>query len=183
MLRQSVFLCAALLLAIGAYAVDFVRPEVKPGLWQVTDTPKVTGELPIPEADLARMSSEQRAHLEDAMRERLRRGERQRVMRECMTSEKIARGFELGRPPEGEGCKRDIVKSTATELTVHEECTRPQGRSVTDLHFEIRRPTQMTGRVDMVTSAGARTMKVHSVLSGHWLSPDCGNVKDVEMVK
>jgi hypothetical protein len=50
--------------ALLAQAADFVRPNIKLGLWEVTNNPQVSGQIPIPEDQLAKLSPEQRAKIE-----------------------------------------------------------------------------------------------------------------------
>ena len=56
-------LCAGAAIAL-AQAAEYAKPNIKPGLWEVTVTPKVSGEMPIPEDQLAKMTPEQRAKVE-----------------------------------------------------------------------------------------------------------------------
>src|SRR5882762_10203068 len=76
-------------------AAELTKPNIKPGLWEVSIDPHVSGEMPIPEDQLAKMTPEQRARLEAAMKGHMAKGARPRVYKECMTPEKIARGFEI----------------------------------------------------------------------------------------
>ncbi len=164
-------------------AAQLTKPNIKPGLWEVTTNPKMSGEMPIPEEQLAKMTPEQRARLEAAMKAGMGNGNKPRVYKECMTPEKIARGFEMDRGADEASCKRNIVSSSATELTLHDECNNPKRKSVTDVHFEIKGGTQMTGKIDVVITSSGKTMTVDSTVQGKWLSASCGAVKDAELEK
>jgi Protein of unknown function (DUF3617) len=162
-------------------AADITKPNIKPGLWEVTTNPKMSGQMPIPEEQLAKMTPEQRARLQAAMQAG---GSKPRVYKECMTPEKIARGFEMDRGADEASCKRTIVSSTANELTLHDECSRGADRkSVTDVHFEIKSGTQMNGKINVVVTSSGKTMTVDSTVQGKWLSASCGTVKDAELEK
>ena len=59
-------------IAVGALALTQVRAadltlNVKTGLWQTTVSMETSGQLPIPEADLAKMTPERRQQFEAAM--------------------------------------------------------------------------------------------------------------------
>ena len=166
-----------------AQAADYVKPDIKPGLWEVTHTPQMSGEMPIPEDQLAKMSPEQRARIEAAIKSSMSNASKPRVYKECMTPEKIARGLDLDRGGRDASCKRTIISSSASELRLHDECARKDGKSVTDLHFQIEHATRMTGTIDVVMSSAGKTMTVNSKLTGKWLGSDCGTVKDTEVEK
>jgi hypothetical protein len=168
--------------AVPILAADLVKPNIKPGLWEVTSNPHVSGQMPIPDDQLAKLTPEQRARLEAAVKASQAKSGTPRVYKECMTPEKIARGFDMDRDA-GASCKRNVVSSTANELTLHDECTKTDGKTVTDVHFEIKGGTQMSGKINFVMSQGSKTMTVNSTVQGKWLSASCGNVKDTELEK
>jgi hypothetical protein len=143
----------------------------------------MTGEMPIPEEQLAKMTPEQRTRLEAAMKAGMLNGNKPRVYKDCMTPEKIARGFEMDRGADEASCKRNIVSSTASELTLHDECENPKRKSVTDVHFEIKGGTQMNGKINVVITSSGKTMTVVSTVQGKWLGASCGAVKDAELEK
>jgi hypothetical protein len=174
--------CAAAVTAL-VQAAELTRPNIKPGLWEVTTNPHMSGEMPIPEEQLAKMTPEQRTRLEAAMKAGMGNGSKPRVYKECMTPEKIARGFEMDRGADEASCKRNVVSSSATELTLHDECNNPSRKSVTDVHFEIKGGTQMTGKINVVVTSSGKTMTVDSTVKGKWLGASCGAVKDAELEK
>ncbi|MBV9913631.1 MAG: DUF3617 domain-containing protein [Sinobacteraceae bacterium] len=169
--------------ACVVHAAEYVKPNIKPGLWEVTHTPQVKGQMPISEDQLAKMTPEQRQRLETAMKAGMANAAKPHVYKECMTPEKIARALDLDRGSQDSSCKRKIVASSPSELRLHDECTRPNGKSVTDVHVQIEGTTRLTGTVDVVMSSGEKTMTVNSKLGGKWLSSDCGAVKDTEVEK
>jgi hypothetical protein len=183
-LLQAALAGLACAVAVSALvqAAELTKPNIKPGLWEVTTNPRMSGEMPIPEEQLAKMTPEQRARLEAAMKG-MANGSKPRVYKECMTPEKIARGFEMDRGADEASCKRNIVSSSATELTLHDECNNPKRKSVTDVHFEIKGGTQMNGKINVVVTSSGKTMNVDSTVKGKWLSTSCGSVKDAELEK
>jgi hypothetical protein len=169
-------------LAVTAWvqAADFTKPNIKPGLWEVAINPHISGEMPIPEDQLAKMTPEQRARLEAAMQTH---HPKPRVYKECMTPEKIARGFDIDRHGDDSSCKRNVVSSSATELTLHDECNKPERKTVMDVHFEVKGGTQMSGKIDVVMTSAGKTMTINNTMQGKWLGASCGTVKDAEMEK
>lgn len=172
-------------LAVTAWvhAAGLTKPNIKPGLWEVSINPKISGAMPIPEDQLAKMTPEQRARLEAAMQAHMAKGTKPRVYKECMTPEKIARGFEIDPHGDDASCKRNVVSSSTKELTLHDECSKPERKTVTDVHFEVKDGTQMSGKINVVVTSAGKTMTVNNTLQGKWLGASCGTVKDAELEK
>jgi hypothetical protein len=171
--------CTAAVTAL-LHAAELVHPNIKPGLWEITTNPKLSGEMPIPDDQLAKMTPEQRARLEAAMKAN---SDKPRIYKECMTPEKIARGFAMDHGADEASCKRNVVASSANELTLHDVCDTPRRKTVTDVHFEIKSGTRMTGKINVVLTSSGKTMTVDSSVQGKWLDGSCGSVKDTEREK
>jgi hypothetical protein len=161
---------------------DVVKPNIKPGLWEITNNPQVSGQMPIPDDQLAKMTPEQRARMEAAIKAYTANSAKPRVYKECMTPEKIARGFEIERA-DNASCKRKVVSSSSNELTLHDECNKPDQQSVSDVHFEIKGGTQMSGKINFVMTSKGKTMTINSIVQGKWLGANCGSVTDSELEK
>lgn len=174
--------CTAAVTAL-APAAELTKPNIKPGLWEVTTNPKMSGDMPISEAQMAQMPPEQRSRLEAAMKAGMANSAKPRVYKECMTPEKIARGFEMDRGTDEASCKRNVIASSANVLTLHDECNTANRKSVTDVHFEIKDGTQMSGKINVVVTSAGKTMTVDSTVQGKWLGASCGKVKNVELEK
>jgi len=134
-------------------------------------------------AELAKMTPEQRTRLEAAMKAHMAKGAKPTLYKECMTPEKIARGFEIDPHGEDASCKRNVVSSSTKELTLHDECNKPERKTVTDVHFEVKDGTQMSGKINIVMTSAGKTMTVNNTMQGKWLGASCGTVKDAEMEK
>jgi hypothetical protein len=173
----------SLAVTASVQAADLAKPNIKPGLWEVSINPKVSGEMPIPEDQLAKMTPERRARVQAAMQAHMAKGSKPRVYKECMTPEKIARGFEIDPHGDDSSCKRNVVSSSPRELTLHDECNRPERKTVTDVHFEVKGGTQMSGKIDIVMTSAGKTMTINNTMQGKWLGASCGTVKDAELEK
>ena len=90
---SRIALCAVAVTTL-VHAADYTKPNIKPGLWEVTVTPKMSGEMPIPDDQLAKMTPDQRAKVEAMVKGA---GSKPHVYKDCMTPEKIAKGFEMER--------------------------------------------------------------------------------------
>jgi uncharacterized protein DUF3617 len=171
-------LCAVAVTTL-VQAAEYTKPNIKPGLWEVTVTPKMSGEMPIPDDQLAKMTPDQRAKIEAMMKGA---GSKPHVYKDCMTPEKIAKGFEMERGADEQACKRNVISSTASELTLHDECNHTNRKTVSDVHFEFKSGTQLSGKLHIVTTASGKSMTVDSTVEGKFVTVSCGAVKDAEPV-
>ena len=180
--RISSAVIASLAAAMLAQAADIAKPNIKPGLWEVSATPQASGEMPISDEQLAKLPPDQRARIQAAMQSGLAEANKPHVYKECMTPEKIARNLEIDKA-EDSTCKRKVVASSTSELQLHDECEKPERKTVSDVHFHFKGGTQMSGKITVVTSSGNKTLTVNSTIEGKWLGADCGSVKDTEVEK
>jgi hypothetical protein len=173
-----------LIATTAALATDLIKPNIKPGLWEVTSHPQMSGQMPIPDEELAKMTPEQRARMEAAIKASMANTVKPHVYKECMTPEKIARGFDIDRHGDDSSCTRKVVSSSSNEVTLHDECNNARQKTVSDVHFEVKGGSAMSGKINIVmTSASGKTMTVNSTLEGKWLGSSCGAVKDAEVEK
>jgi hypothetical protein len=105
-------------------------------------------------------------------------GAKTHVYKECMTPDKIAR-FDMNPHGDDASCKRKVISSTRNELTLHDECDKPNQKTIADMHFAVKGGTAMDGKIKVViTSKDGKTMTVNSTVQGKWMSADCGSIKD-----
>jgi hypothetical protein len=165
---------AGLLLIAAATAADLLRPNIKLGLWEITASPQ--GGMPTADEMLARLPPEQRAAMAAAMQAHAGMAAQPRAYKECMTPEKVARGFKAAEDTDTT-CQRNVISSSASEMRIHMDCTKPQGNIATDMHFQMTGGDRMSGTLDIVRTMGGHSMKINIVMSGKWLGADCGNIK------
>ena len=176
--RLAAVLGTGAVVALEAQAADFVKPNVKLGLWEITTAGKASGPPPIPDEVLARLPPERRAQVLASIQGA---AGRPMALRQCVTAEKVSQGLQIDRA-RGD-CQRKVVSSSASEMTVHQECSDPSGGQESfDVHFAWA-SDRVSGTVHVVMTRGARTMSTDRTIEGHWISADCGAVKDVEMLK
>ncbi len=167
----------ALAAAIATYAGLPARAadpslNISPGLWEITMQAQSNGQLPVPEEALAKMSPEQRAKLEAAMREAIAQPHK---LRECLTEEKIRQGIAALDPQKNPACTRTVVNGSPTVLDLRESCTGENPRTAT-VHVEAPDPHTMHGTSNMQMTHGTRTMSMKGTMDGAWVSADCGGV-------
>ena len=170
---------AALTLASGNAAT--VALNANPGLWQVTTRSQMSGQMPMDESALKNLSSAQRAKFEAAMQGVMARAAAPHVFKECLTQEKLAKGFEVEK--QETGCVRTIVSSSENALEVREHCTGADGIRNGDFKFVVVNGTSSTGSVSMQMSKGGKTMTINGTMQGQWLGASCQGIKDIQMAK
>lgn len=143
--------------------------NVKPGEWESTLTNETTGQLPIPQEMIDKMSPEQRAKMEAMMKARGMQGARTTVTKSCVKKEDLDKPF----GHENKSCKQSIVTSSATKQEIHMECEMGGGKQVGTLTFEAVDSSTVKGSMQMTASNGGRTMNMNSTFSAKWLGPAC----------
>lgn len=175
--------CALGILVMLPVSAD--SPQVKlaaeNGLWEVTTHPQTSGQMPISDEQLQKLSPEQRARVEAAMKAAMGQANQEHVIRTCMTPEKRAEGLGVGN--EGPSCKTSVIQNTSSELQVRSECSSDNGVRTTTEHLRMSGRHSISGTVEAAMSQGSKQMTMHMTIAGKWLGADCGSVKDAETVK
>lgn len=158
-----------------------VKLDASMGLWEVTTHPRLSGKLQIPEEQLQKMTPEQRARVEAAMQGVTQSASQDHVIRECLTPEMRSKGFDLGN--EGSSCKTTVIQNSSSELQVRRACNENSNVRTTTEHFRMSGSRHMSGTVDAAMAQDGRPVTMHMVIEGRWLSANCGDVKDAQVVK
>jgi len=164
--------CVALTLA-GAAAVAAEPLDIKPGLWETTTTTESSG---LPPIDTSKMTPEQRARFEAAMKAREAQGPRTRVHRGCLTKERLAHQPFDDPDSKDMKCTVTLQSSSRTHWKGKSVCTGERTRVAEfDVQALSRERVRGTAKVDVGDARHA--MHVRATLSSRWLSSDCGSVK------
>jgi hypothetical protein len=169
--------------ADSAKAADPIKLNIKLGLWEIATQANISGAPPIPEDALAKMSPEQRAHMQAAIEASMAQVAKPRLAKHCVTQEKVAQGFNLDRQHDSATCQKKLVTNTSTELQLSETCPESNGSTSIDEHIQLSGSDQVAGTVHFVKSTGGKSMTVDSTIKGQWLSASCGDIKDFELEK
>jgi hypothetical protein len=176
---------AAVALAVLTGTADADSPpklamNVDPGLWQVTLQGDPIAAPAIPDALLQRMTPEQQAKMQ-AM---IARGNGPQKFKQCMTAEKLSKGFGKDEAANG-NCKMNVTTNTKSEFAAEKQCTADGGRSISSkIHLTLSGRHQASGTIDVsLNQPDGKTTTVHSTLDAQWLASDCGTIKDIETEK
>ncbi len=146
--------------------------NVKPGLWEVTETTGVAGQIPIPAGMLEKLTPEQRTRFEDRLKSESS-APKPTVYKRCITQNDVDKGFSLDDKP----CTRTVVSSTASRMDVKLDClindTKWNGRG----QFEAVDSENVKGHIQAVASNGDHTMRASSSYTAKWIGSSCGSTK------
>jgi hypothetical protein len=171
MISRISFPLAAALICATAWAAEPTPLNVKTGEWESTITNETSGQLPVPQEMIDKMTPEQRAKMEAMMTARGMQGPRTMVNKQCIKKEDLAKPF--AKNGENKACKQTILTSSATKQEVHMECEMGAGKQVGTLKLEALDSSTVKGSMQMVASNGGRTMNVNSTFSSKWLGSAC----------
>ena len=108
--------------------------NIKLGLWEIATQANISGAPPIPEDALAKMSPEQRAHMQAAIEASMAEVAKPRLAKHRVTQEKVAQGFNLDRQHDSATWPEEVPHQyrdrTATERAVPRRMARPASMSI-----------------------------------------------------
>src|SRR5262245_57582407 len=176
-LMSSSFVLIALLLAFATAAAQAGKPlalNVKLGLWEMTTSTQMSGMPPIGRPS-DKMTPEQKAQLDTAMKAAAEEAAKPQTLRTCLTKDKLEKSlFQDG----SQSCKQTVVTNTATVVEVKIECADRTGQPATsgDFRFEALTPESVKGSGSM-TMMGPSKMSSKVTMTAKWLGASCGDVK------
>ena len=181
-MRSKFLLSLIIFSSLTFWAADKLTPlNIKEGLWEMTVTHSMTGMPAIPADTLAKMSPEQRARVEAAMKQSGMSGPTADVHKECVTREKLDKqlAFDENRKDkdrdQDKDCTRTVVNATGSKLEIKFHCEQ----SSTDgtLLLEAVASDSVKGSMHSVTNSHGRTMNMDFTFSSRYLGAACGDVK------
>ena len=168
---RTTLTCAFVLLAsCTLWAADTIQPlAAKTGEWEITRVTENSGMPPIPAEALAKMTAEQRARIEAAMK--ARQGTHNDVTKVCVTEEQLKKSFNLGM--DQKDCKHQIVTSSSSKQEVQFECSTNGMNQKGSFVVEAQGGDRIQGTVQMSASGNGHTMNINSTFTGKWLGATC----------
>jgi hypothetical protein len=168
---KTLYLVSAALFASAALAPGATPLDVKTGEWETSMTSESTGPLPIPQEVLDKMSPEQRARMEQAMKARSAKGPRTITERSCVRKETLENPFNSSE--ERSSCKQTVVASTRTTQEIHMECEADGGKQSGTFRLQAVDSGNVKGTVQITAANGSRTMNINNTFAARWIGPTC----------
>ncbi|MBZ5700654.1 MAG: DUF3617 domain-containing protein [Acidobacteriia bacterium] len=174
-MRKLVVLGVFFSWVLVAMAGDKVQPlNIKTGLWQVTITSAVSGRPPVPADVLARMSPEQRARYEAAMKKMVSAAPKTTTHNNCVTKE------QLNKDPfsdEKKSCTRTVLKSTGSRMEIREVCEGNGVKSDITIQIEALNSENVKGVGHVTAAGGDKSMNINTNFTGKWIGAVCTDKK------
>lgn len=168
------------LIVLSPLALSAQNPfKMKEGLWEITTTH--SGMPGMPEDALAKMPPEQRARVEEMMKQKgMSMSGNTTVVKNCVTKEKIEKGTAFAE--KRENCTHSIVNASPSHMEVKIHCdeTRKDGSKATmdgTTTIDVLGPDSSKGSIHMVSNSNGRTMNMDSTFTSKYLGPACGDIK------
>lgn len=173
-MKKLIALGVAFLLPAALVAGGKIKLNVKTGLWQTTTTNTVTGSMGLPPEMAAKMTPAQRARFEAATKKQASGTPRTVSHKECLTPEKLAEDpFTDKSHGDDVKCQETVLKSTSTDLEVHELCSYGSSKSDIHLSFHADSPEHVTGAGNTTVTSGGHVMKSAMKMDSKWISGAC----------
>jgi hypothetical protein len=149
--------------------------DVKPGLWEMTTTQKMSGmpQMPALSQDmLDQMTDEQKAQMDAAMK--MAAGEETTTtMQQCVTQADLDDGALM--KDQDPSCKQEIIEQSPNRIEVKTTCEPSTGMGEGHMVFEAQNNETMTGQFELAGGEGGMSMTMS--IAGKWLGADCGDVE------
>ncbi len=172
-MRIRIVLGLIVLFPLAAMAGDMFN--AKEGLWEMTVTTSGAG---MPADALAKMTPDQRAMVEQMMKQRgVSMNGNTITVKSCVTKEKIAKGeaFRDAKNSHGD-CTNSVVKSSANHMEAKFHCQSKSG--TTDGTVSVDMVGDLVkGTTHITNTNNGNTQKFDTSFTSKYLGPDCGDVK------
>jgi hypothetical protein len=140
--------------------------NIKTGLWEVTYTRSANGEMPMPAEYMSRLTPEQRARFEAAMKEKSTH-----TYKSCVKKEDV--DGSLLNSKNNRDCNVTILKSSSTELDGKMSCNVEGMRGDGTMNMTVLDSEHTKGVTHMTMTGNGKTFNTDATLSSKWISSDC----------
>jgi hypothetical protein len=147
------------------HGANYQPLAVKTGLWEVTYSRSANGEVPMPADFASRLTPEQRARYEAAMK-----AKSSHTYKSCVKKEDIDGSLLKN----DQKCDVTILKSTSTELDGKMACNMEEGmRGSGTMNVHVVDSEHTQGVTHMTMTGGGRTFNTDVTISSKWIGSDC----------
>ncbi len=143
--------------------------NIKTGLWEVTYSRSATGEMPMPAEYMSRLTPEQRARFEAAMKRNSTH-----TYRSCVKKEDVDGSLLNSR--DNRDCKVTILKSTSSELDGKMACNMEGMNGNGTMNMHVLDSEHTKGVTHMTLTGNGKTLNSDATLSSKWIGSDCKGV-------
>jgi hypothetical protein len=166
----ALLVCSAICSPVPA--ADFQPLGVKPGQWESTLTGQSTGQPPLPDELLRRLTPEQRAQVETALQSKGTGGLKTTLNRSCLTKDKLDKPFNL-EDENTKACTRTLMVSSASKQEISLNCDHQGMKSSGTVKVEAVNSENIKGSMQITVTNHDRTMNMNYTFSSKWVGPAC----------
>lgn len=175
-MKKTISVAVICMCAVVVLAQEKLQPlNVKLGLWETTWTRTTSGEMPIPDELLSRLTPEQRAKMEERMKARAAQSTKTTTNKECLTKEKLDKELAFG--DDRKECTRTVVTSTSSKAEFRMQCAEGDVKGNGTFLVEAVSTENVKGSVNIVASGNGHNMNSSGTFTAKWIGPDCGDLK------
>lgn len=169
--RSMIIAAAAVAIALPLLAAE--RLAVKTGLWENTATFQITG-VTLPTEQLQQLPAEQRAQLEQMMKQMGVGAPRTQTDRSCINEEDLdGRSFRQSMEEAGEQCEVTEVSSTSKRQEYTFRCNAGGAPTSGRMLIEVINDSNVRGTMEATLPQGKMDMKFEA----KWQAAACGDVE------
>jgi len=171
-MKTQCLLAVAWLAAATAWGADYHPLDIKTGQWENTMKSQTSGAPPVPAELLERLTPEQRAKMEAAMKARAAQGPRTTVTKSCITKDQLAKPLELGEEQE-KSCTRTLITSTSSRQEITFTCLIAGIKSTGTMHIDAVDSGNIKAHMTMNMTSSSGTSTNNLDFTARWLGPIC----------
>jgi len=170
-MHKTIWAAAIALLCFPALlsAQTTERLDIKLGLWKTTTVTESSGQPPIPQEVLDRLTPEQKAKMEERMK--AASGAKTVIRHHCLTQEDLDK-MTFARP-DNKSCTTSNLKSTSSVQDANINCGQGAMKTSGTVHVEALDRGNVKGSFKMTMTDGTHTMNMNSQFTGTWEAPTC----------
>ena len=166
------FLIVLALGAIPACAGAQYQPlNVKTGRWQTTVQINSGGSLALPSDQMAKLTPEQRARVESAMKQASRPKTTTRTKQDCLTQDELNKGTPF--KSDDKRCTQKVLNSSSSRLNVEQDCAEDSMRTKTIMSLEAISPEAVKGTGTVTATSEGHNFTSNISFASQWSSGSC----------
>ena len=166
----------ALVAGCAVWGFESYTPlDVKTGQWETTTTIQTDGVPPIPPEALERLTPDQRAKLEAAMKGRGMQGPRTSTHQNCVKKEDLENPLMFNN--DQKACKTTIVSSSRAKAEMKIGCAQPPMKGNGNITVEALSSESVRITSQITASDGTHTMNMNMSGTSKWVGPVCTESK------
>jgi len=164
-----------ILLTLGVFpacAIAQYHPlNVKTGQWQTTVLVNSGGSLALSSGQMAKLTPEQRARVESAMKQASKPKTTTHTNQDCLTQDELNKGtpFKSG----DKQCTQKVLNSTSSTLNVEQDCAEESMTTKTIMLIEAISPEIVKGTGTVTATSEGHTFASNITFTSQWLSSTC----------